>query len=202
MGTRGLMGFVVDEQVKATYNHFDSYPSALGAEVGKFAATLRGERLTEMADKARAVTLIDEQVKPTAAEQEKYAKWTDVRVSEGDDWYAILRHAQGNLGAYLDMGIMPDNLDFAQDSLFCEWAYLINFDTGLIEIYRGFQQDPDAVKGRFANGKSERGYTSITLLGTLPFTLGDSETFWVALEEAVYAEEETAPIFAEAAITA
>lgn len=191
------MGFVVDGTVKGTYNHYDSYPSGLGSEIGKFAATLTGDRLAEYADKARAVTFVDEERKPTKAERMKYQQFTDSRVGEGDDWYAVLRNLQGNVGLTLDAGIMPDNLSFAYDSLFCEWGYLLNFDTGMIEVYRGFQKDPAAVKGRFAAGNNAEGqehrdtdYAPITLLGTLPFTLGDSETFWKHLEWAVYAADE------------
>jgi hypothetical protein len=38
---------------------------------------------------------------------------------------------------------------FLIDSLFCEWAYIINLDSGKLEIYHGFNHDPDA-PGRYA----------------------------------------------------
>ena len=190
MGTRGAVGYVVDGDVRLTYNHYDSYFTGLGVAVGKFAATLHGERLTEYANKARVMKFIDEQSTPTAEEREKYGAFADPGVSTGEDWYSLLRNAQGNLQAYLDLGIMPDNTDFAHDSLFCEYAYAVNFDTGVVEVYRGFQQDPARVKGRFANGGTENGYASITLLGTIPFTLADSATFWERLEVAVSEAED------------
>lgn len=31
---------------------------------------------------------------------------------------------------------MIDNVSFLQDSLFCEWGYVINLDTNVLEIYR------------------------------------------------------------------
>lgn len=36
MGTRGLLGFIISGRRHASYNHFDSYPSGLGAQVAKF----------------------------------------------------------------------------------------------------------------------------------------------------------------------
>lgn len=191
MGTRGLMGFVVDGEVKGTYNHYDSYPSGLGVQVGAFAATLTGERLAEYANKARAVRLVQEEDKPTQAEIDRFAATTEeVGNNPGQEWYSILRGLQGKPGETLDAGVMIDQLSFAHDSLFCEWGYVVNFDTGMLEVYRGFQNDPAKVKGRFANGEQNRGYASITLLGQLPFTFGDSQTFWDTLEAAVYSEDE------------
>jgi len=36
MGTRGVYGFERDGVKKITYNHYDSYPSALGKDVVSF----------------------------------------------------------------------------------------------------------------------------------------------------------------------
>ena len=63
---------------------------------------------------------------------------------------------QGSLKAYLDAGVMPDNLDFAQDSLFCEWAYVVDLDAGVLEVYKGFQTEPHD-HGRFAQEPTHSG---------------------------------------------
>lgn len=48
-----------------------------------------------------------------------------------------------------------DSSDFLADSLFCEWAYIINLDTKMLEFYQGFNNDEKA-NGRYANkGKYE-----------------------------------------------
>lgn len=192
MGTRGLMGFVVDGQVKATYNHFDSYPSYLGKMVGQFAATLAdGDRLGEYVEKARTLRLVKEDGKPSAADRKKFASFAEnVGNNPGLDWYSVLRGTQGDLEIVLDTGVMIDSLTFAYDSLFCEWGYLVNLDNGMIEVYRGFQQDSAAVEGRFAQGPSDRGYSPITLLGQIPFTRAGDADWWDALEAAVYSEED------------
>ena len=41
MGTRGFLGVVVGGDVTLTYNHFDSYPSELGANVAQFCETMQ-----------------------------------------------------------------------------------------------------------------------------------------------------------------
>ena len=41
-----------------------------------------------------------------------------------------------------------DFASFMHDSLFCEWAYIINVDTGMLEIYKGFNHN-DHAEGRY-----------------------------------------------------
>lgn len=45
-----------------------------------------------------------------------------------------------------------DAKDFLFDSLFCEFAYIINLDTNMLEFYIGFNRDENA-KGRYAKVK-------------------------------------------------
>lgn len=39
---------------------------------------------------------------------------------------------------------MIDDSEFLNDSLFCEWTYIINLDNEQFEVYRGFNKDPSA----------------------------------------------------------
>lgn len=43
-----------------------------------------------------------------------------------------------------------DNNGFLKESLFCEYAYIINLDDKVLEIYHGFNKDPNG-NGRYAN---------------------------------------------------
>jgi hypothetical protein len=70
------------------------------------------------------------------------------------------------------------DLEFVEDSLFCEWAYFIDLDEGVMEVYRGFVKGRPG-KGRFADLEpsqdkhkpvSER-YFPVTLAAT--FKLSD-----------------------------
>lgn len=65
-----------------------------------------------------------------------------------EDWYCLLRNTQGDLRHY-HKGIehMIDSQEFLADSLFCEWAYIMNLDDQQFEVYRGFNKNPNA-RGR------------------------------------------------------
>ena len=59
-----------------------------------------------------------------------------------------------------------DSKDFLADSLFCEYAYIINLDTGMLEFYRGFNQNPNG-KGRYAKLVSGD-YNGVVLIQEVP----------------------------------
>ena len=185
VGTRGLLGLVADDKVYGTYNHYDSYPSYLGVEVAKFVRHVQGVGIPAVKAQAAALRLIDEDTDPTDADREQFAALTDSDVSTGRDWYSLLRNAQGDLKAYLDAGVWIDNLDFAEDSLFCEYGYLVNLDRGVVEFYLGFNKGPAV--GRFANlPKPERAvrndYGPITLAVEVPFAQAADDEVWKRLQ--------------------
>ena len=41
-----------------------------------------------------------------------------------------------------------DRSSFMHDSLICEWAYIVNADTEMLEVYKGFNHNPKA-EGRY-----------------------------------------------------
>lgn len=154
MGTRGAFGFRIDGEDKVTYNHFDSYPSGLGEKILKGIA---GRSLESMRRTARQIVLVNDDTPPTQEQINASAKWTNLGVSaqKVEDWYCLLREAQGDIGAWLKgkkpLRIMYDGADFLVNSLFCEYAYIVNLDEGVVEFYRGFSHKP--VRGRY--GKLE-----------------------------------------------
>jgi hypothetical protein len=156
MGTRGLYGFYRDGVTKATYNHYDSYPEGLGAVIVDFLRSTSIHELNRIFDN---IILIDEHSKPTEEQIENCAPFTNLGVSNQstDDWYCLLRNAQGGLDAYKEgLKYMIDSQGFIQDSLFCEYAYIINLDDNVLEIYEGFQKEP--VYNRYSNGGRDGEY--------------------------------------------
>ena len=55
-------------------------------------------------------------------------------------------------------GTLENSLDFAGDSLFCEWAYVVDFDKRVLEVYQGFNTEPLDVMERFAQLPHEGKY--------------------------------------------
>lgn len=157
MGTRGLYGFRKNGIDKVTYNHYDSYPSYLGNIMATFC---KNTSIKEMNDIFDAIILVNENEKPTKKQIEECIKYYDSTVSTGDinEWYCLLRDAQGNPNVYKDgLRYMIDSQNFIQDSLFCEYAYIINLDTNCLEFWLGFQKIPDETN-RYGTDKDDRYY--------------------------------------------
>lgn len=157
MGTRGAVGFRSENQDRVQYNHFDSYPSGLGHDVLTFISKTNMEELKNIANN---IELINEDDVPTENQINACQKWTDLTVGEGtvESWYCLLRNAQGNLNAYKDgLKYMLDAQSFLLDSLFCEYAYIINVDTKKLEFYCGFNEVSRNRMGRYAKLQLEKG---------------------------------------------
>jgi hypothetical protein len=179
MGTRGAVTLVANGKAHTIYNHFDSYPDCLGNDVlgwlravleygpdGEAAAKISIGNLTPVPDR-----------EPTADERKRFSPFTDSRVSSGDDWYALLRHTQGNIPAMLAAGYYEPADKFPLDSLFCEWAYVVDFDARVFEIYRGFQHGP-ATEGRWAGQQGTTGgYGPVQRISQFPFDVLPVELF-------------------------
>lgn len=143
MGTRGCYGFRKNGMDKLTYNHFDSYPDCLGHTMVKFCKVTSISELNEIFDK---LILVNESAKPTAEQIKECKQYYDGNVSRKtvEDWYCLLRNAQGDLDAYKNgLKYMIDNCGFIKDSLWCEYAYIINLDTEELEFWVGDQDKPD-----------------------------------------------------------
>lgn len=137
MGTRGACGFHKNGKDKVTYNHYDSYPDYLGSNIIDFICSTTDEQLHDIYDK---IILVEEDSKPTKEQIEECKKWYDDNVNNGseENWYCLLRNAQGNLEAYNDdLKYMIEYSGFLKNGLFCEYGYVINLDTMKLEYYVG-----------------------------------------------------------------
>jgi len=150
MGTRGVIGFRIEDEDKVTYNHWDSYPTSLGMKMVNTGRTFDAEQL---AGAAQRIELVDGNESAPRDLQSKYVKFLDNGVSTGqpEEWYSLLRDTQGSLEPYIkgELDHMIDSQGFLLDSLFCEWAYIFNLDALTFEVYKGFNVDPHA-PGRYA----------------------------------------------------
>lgn len=146
MGTRGFVGFVIDDEEKIAYNHFDSYPGGVGAHMLSW-LTKAVEDMPKLREDVSQLTVISHNdPDPTPAQIEQLREFTDMSVGgsggTGPEWYQVLRDTQGKPELMLRAGYIEDAREFPLDSLFCEWGYLVDLDTGCFEVYKGFQNEP------------------------------------------------------------
>ena len=142
MGTRGVYGFFRGNETFVAYNHFDSYPTGLGANlIEQFKHISEKLSYEEMAFNVGQIRFVYDGVPPTPEEIKKYEKFGDLTVNtrKYDNWYNMLRNAQGEITPYLtgELDVMGDASWFLAESLWCEWAYIFNFDEKVFEVYRG-----------------------------------------------------------------
>lgn len=171
MSTRGTFGFRVNGEDKLMYNDCDSYPAGLGSDVIQFIKGTSDERLKEI---ALGIIPINTSIPPTAEQKQMVKDFEELHSVEIsnlnvsnkslDDWYCLLRGAQGRLDFYkMGFPFAQINNTFAYESLFCEWGYVINIDSKCLEVYKGFNKNPDA-KGRYAKLGKSVGYYGIELV--------------------------------------
>lgn len=161
MGTRHLIAVQVDGEYKvAQYGQWDGYPSGQGVDILEFLRKNK-KNLNKLADAARACTeLSDDDYRQAWVEcgADPESDFVTMDVSErfrqkypylsrdcGSD---ILTHV---FNAGTDGLKLRYALDFAADSLFCEWAYVVDLDKNTFEVYKGFNKEPVDPSERFAN---------------------------------------------------
>lgn len=173
MGTRSLTCVVLDGKFKvAQYGQFDGYPSGQGTTALEIMRNIVNEnQLERFKEKVRALSQL------TDAELTQ-ADYVSMEIGNAfDEQHPELSRRTGaeilSLVLNSDITCVQIREDFANDSLFCEWCYVIDLDQGLFEVYRGFQMRPHS-DGRFAkNTCKHSGYYPVGLvksysLKTLP----------------------------------
>jgi len=143
MGTRGAIGFRNSGRDYITYNHFDSYPGYLGnGLLGELAET-NIPHLLHIASNLILVSDDEGSPKPTDIQVRECKEYVNLTVASRDEysWYCLLRGTQGTLKPYIAKGLryMIDSSTFIYDSLWCEYAYIVNLDKNQFEFYKGLQ---------------------------------------------------------------
>lgn len=157
MGTRGIYGIRKNNVDKTTYNHFDSYPSGLGKQISEFFADADLVKLGDVFDSIQLVKH-DDIVTEDISENIPVEFQRQLCNGGQKTFYNYLRNAQGDLSVYLKgLKYMIDNHNFIKNSLFCEWGYIVNLDTGKLEVWEGYQKSPTE-GNRYGTTTDEDGY--------------------------------------------
>lgn len=154
MATRGAFGFVVDGEIKMTYNHNDSYPAGLGVEVMNFCRHAQENDLWEtLRQRVKNTKLVSDKDKVPAEilatkKSKNLVRRTKNNVSASPNWYEYLRPLQGAEMLWKiskgEIEYMVGANDFPKDSLMCEYAYVIDLDSMTLDIFVGGQTEPSA----------------------------------------------------------
>lgn len=170
MGTRGSLGFIVEDKEYLAYNHFDSYPDGLGQDVLGFITKVNIEGgWTKFRENAKKVVQLEGDRVTDPEIMERYKKYADLSVSERtlEDPYCLFRNIQDSWMEEIYKGDLQHfffNNRFIYDSLFCEYAYIINLDTMKLEFYDGFQKKSQ-IGNRFGEKPNKDSYYPCRLVG-------------------------------------
>lgn len=168
MGTRHLICVVKDNEYKlAQYGQWDGYPEGRGVNI-----------LTFLRDFDRDVF-----EKNVAGLSWAIGSDLDKIVEKHpDDWAKVYPQFSRDCGSdvlYIIQNnatlLVKNDIEFAADSLFCEYAYVIDLDKNTFEVYEGFNHTPLTEDDRFFS-LQEHGteYKPITL--SIVYNLNDLPT--------------------------
>lgn len=142
MGTRNLTMVYLDGEFKVSqYGQWDGNPGGQGASALNF--------LLNTFDRETFISKVKALVKP---DQKRIDE-----INADENWYKTYPHLSRDMGAKIleciqksDKGLehLP-RIDFAADSLMCEFVYVLDLDKNTFEIYRGFNKRPLTKKDRF-----------------------------------------------------
>lgn len=168
MGTRNLTLVSVDNEYKvAQYGQWDGNPSATGNEILEFLKSLNGDFSGLKLATTKTKILSEEEVE---------------KIKDIPEWHKVYPQYSRDMGAKIlpfvldhkddDEIILNLFSEFASDSLFCEWAYVVDLDKNTFEVYEGFNKTPLAENERFFYlQEADMEYYPVKWLATFP--LGD-----------------------------
>lgn len=165
MGTRGAFGFTKNGVNKITYNHFDSYPTGLGFDIIEFIMKNNIEKMNKIFN---SITMVKHDDVPTVDQlktlEEYFGSRIDIRkVKDMEDLIGTNQYITDFQKGF---PFMLDNENFMGDSLFCEYAYIINLDDNTLEVYYGFNMIPQNNRfSKFAN--QDEKYKEVVLVGKI-----------------------------------
>lgn len=154
MGTRNLTCVFIDGKYKiAQYGQWDGYPSGQGAIILNFIRNQKNiNKLKTALNRIRFFDASGRDKEFIESYNDNAPKWSnepDKRTAEQKKWFEsfISRDIGGQILENVAQSnepeiLLDDSLTFAGDSLFCEWAYVVDFDKGTFEVYSWFNKEP------------------------------------------------------------
>lgn len=163
MGTRHAIIVTQNNQVKVgQYGQWDGYPSGQGLDLLRILQKFDMKKFAGKVEKLRFLTDKEcEKIDKINKWSEKYpylSRDASVDVLNGIYYGKMIARIEKRTKTGIDtikkeikckiLGLV-DQSKFAADSLFCEYAYVIDLDKGTLECYRGFNKRPLKPGDRF-----------------------------------------------------
>lgn len=210
MGTRNLIMVVYKGKYRvAQYGQWDGYPTGQGYDVLDFCRkqlkdAVKRDHFIKQIGKTKF--LADKKIGERYEAEGIKGEWITMEEAERmkEKFPQFSRDTAAKVLDYINNSKekvieLRNSIDFARDSLFCEWAYLIDLDNGTLECYSGFNTKPIAATERFGNlkpakkpkGASSNEYFPISLLTTFSLDkLPTKRKFKSTLEKISSAKDE------------
>jgi len=178
MGTRHLICVVKNGEYKvAQYGQWDGYPSGQGVDILDI---LNGDKFDlevfhEKVDLVRWIT--EDEIKIIDETPNWTKKYPHLSRDCGSDILNKIFEAEESLA-------LVNSVSFSGDSLFCEWAYVINLDNDTLEVYRGFNKQPLNENERFSEYEQNSEYYPVKFVKAYDLhNLPTNEDFVAELEK-------------------
>ena len=134
MSTRSLLAIQSNNKyVVAQYQHYDGYPDYMGVNILDWLKS--NNNLEQLKSSLSKIFL---KVKKNNKDYED----DSICFESGDDLLTTIIESKEPVK-------LLDSMEFAADSLYCEWAYVIDLDKNTFEVYEGFNKEPLAATERF-----------------------------------------------------
>lgn len=145
MSTRSLLAIQSDEKyVVAQYQHYDGYPDYMGVNILDWLKS--NNNLEHLKSSLSKITLM-------AKKSNKDYEDDSICFESGADLLSTIIESKEPVK-------LLDSIEFTADSLFCEWAYVIDLDKNTFEIYQGFNEEPLNSTERFKEFESLKEHDS------------------------------------------
>jgi hypothetical protein len=178
MGTRHLIAVVLKGEYKvAQYGQWDGYPTGQGIIICDFIQNeMKLTKFKKALKECKFISSKEIQRRYVSVGADPKSEWVNMDISDkfAAKWPHLVRECGGDILSYIqDGGVreLQDSIDFAADSLFCEWAYVLDLDNKVLEVYKGFNKAPLPKKDRFKSMEKNKGdkYYPVRLYAKYPF---------------------------------
>ncbi len=195
MSTRGAYGLSKNGTDKILYNHFDSYPTGLGKDILQFIVDNDNEELNKLFDEIKVVksdnipteadvnkvitTVGAESLKKELIGKDYLINGESRKIKSEKDLIDFLKADYYNLLYVVPtedlfsnlVNIFEDYISFIGNSLFCEYAYILNLDTNVLDFYIGGNEEPTGNRFSKYAKDNDSGYVECKLVLSIPFNI-------------------------------